>query len=338
MRQVVVTRHGPPKVLQLRDAPDPIPREGEVRIAVRAIGVNFSDILVRVNLYPGAPRPPCVVGYEVAGAIDAVGPGVTRRRVGERVMAFTDFGGYADSIVVPEALTFPTPPRLTDIEAAAVPVNYLTAIVALYRLANLEAGETVLVHGAAGGVGTAAVQLAGLRNAIVIGTASPHKHDAVRAQGAHHMLDYRTGDVVAKVRALTNNRGVDVVLDPLGGKSLRESYRLLAPLGRVIFFGASAAIPGAQRSLWRVASTFVRMPAFRPLSLLHDNRGVHGLHLGRLFGEIPKLVGLVEWLLAEIEAGRLHPLVAQTFALERAADAHQFMHDRANIGKIVLTP
>lgn len=338
MRQVVVTRHGPPAVLALREAPDPVPGANQVRIAVRAIGVNFSDILARVGLYPGAPKPPCVVGYEVAGVIDAVGPGVVERRVGDRAMAFTDFGGYADAVVVPESLSYPTPGRLSDVEAASVPVNYLTAIVSLYRLANLEAGETVLVHGAAGGVGTAAVQLARLRDAVVIGTASAHKHDAVRAHGAEHVIDYRMGNVGEQVRALTGGRGVDVVLDPLGGRSLRSSYRLLAPLGRLVFYGASEAIRGDRRRLWQVAAAFAQMQWFHPLSLLHDNRSVHGLHLGRLFGESAKLNRLMDQLLSEIDAGRLAPVVDRSFPLERAAEAHQFMHDRANVGKIVLTP
>lgn len=338
MKQVVVTRHGPPQVLELRDVAEPVPGEGEVRIAVRAIGVNFSDILARVNLYPGAPKPPCVVGYEVAGEVDAVGPGVRGRQPGDRVMAFTDFGGYAGKVVTPEQLTYATPGALGDVEAAAVPVNYLTAIAALYRLANLESGETVLVHGAAGGVGIAAVQLARLRDAIVIGTASPHKHDVVRAEGAQHVIDYRTGKVATDVRSLTGGRGVDVVLDPLGGKSLRDSYRLLAPLGRLVFYGASDAIPGSRRNLLQVARTFAQMPTFRPLSLLHDNRSVHGLHLGRLFGEFAKMNRLMTQVLAACEAGQLTPRVDRTFALERAAEAHQFLHDRRNIGKIILTP
>lgn len=324
--------------MRVREAPEPTPGPGEVRIAVRAAGVNFADILARVGLYPGAPKPPCVVGYEVAGVVDAVGPGTTRYRAGDRVIAFTDFGGYADAVVVPEARTFPVPARLSDVEAAAVPVTYLTAVVALYRLANLTAGETVLIHGAAGGVGTAAVQLARHRQATVIGTASPQKHEAVRALGADHMIDYRGGDVTARVLALTGNRGVDVVLDPLGGRSLRQSYRLLTPLGRLIVYGVSDAIPGARRRLWQVARSLVQMPTFRPVTLLHDNRGVHGLHLGRLFGEVPTLAPLMELVCRGIDAGQLQPIVARTFPLDRAADAHQFMHDRANIGKVVLTP
>lgn len=335
MRQVVVTRHGPPNVLQVRDVPIPIPGAGQVRIAVRAAGVNFSDLLARAGLYPGSPAPPCVVGYEVSGVVDAVGPNATTRRVGDRVIAFTNFGGYADAIVVDEALTFAAPPRLDDLEAAGVPVNYLTASIALSRLANLQAGETVLIHAAGGGAGTAAVQLARLRGATIIATASARKHETVRALGAHHVLDY--GDVMAKVGALTGNRGVDVVLDPFGGRSLRDSYRLLAPLGRLVVFGMFDALPGARRHLWRVARTFLQMPTFRPLALLHDNRSVLGLHMGRLFGEVPRLRPEMDAVLREIDTGTLRPVVAQSFPLDRAGDAHDFIHRRANIGKVVLT-
>ncbi len=163
-----------------------------------------------------APKPPCVVGYEVCGYIDAVGAGVASRRIGDRVFALTHFGGYADMVVVPApALSTSVPARSSDAAAAAVPVAYLTAIVALYRLAAIEPGETVLIHGAAGGVGIAAIQLARLRRgAVIIATASAAKHDAVRGFGADHVIDYRHADVVAEVRRLTNSRGVDVVLIP----------------------------------------------------------------------------------------------------------------------------
>src|SRR5947208_2881878 len=191
MRQVVITRYGAPDVLQLREAPDPVPGPGDVRIAVRAAGVNFADLLARVGLYPDAPKPPCVVGYEVAGVVDAVGAEVTTRRPGDRVMALTHFGGYSDTVVVPAAHTYPIPSRLSDVEAASVPVTYLTAIVALYVQAALQPGETVLIHGVAGGVGTAALQLAKLRRAVIIGTASSPKHEAVRGLGADHVIDSR---------------------------------------------------------------------------------------------------------------------------------------------------
>lgn len=337
MRQVVITRHGGPEVLEVREGADPTPREGEVRIAVRAAGVNFADVLARMGLYPDAPSPPVVVGYEVAGYIDATGPGVVNRHEGDRVFALTRFGGYSTSVVVPAAFTFPVPAGFSDAEAAAVPVNYVTAFLALYRMANVAAGETVLIHGAGGGVGIAATQLARLRRATIVGTASASKHEAIRSFGVDHAIDYRRADVAAEVLRLTGNRGADVILDPLGGKSFAVSYRLLAPLGRLVVYGVSNAAPGERRNWWHAARTMIQMPAFRPLSLMNQNRAVIGLNLGHLWSEQRQLGAAMELLLQEIGAGRLKPVVARTFPLERAADAHRFMQARSNIGKVVLT-
>jgi NADPH:quinone reductase-like Zn-dependent oxidoreductase len=337
VRQVVITRHGAPDVLQLREAPDPIPGPGEVRISVRATGVNFADILARLGLYPDAPPPPAVVGYEVAGHIDAVGPGVLDHHEGDRVIGLTHFGGYSTTVVLPSAFAYQAPSKLTDAEAAAVPVNYLTAMLALYRMANVTTGETVLIHGAGGGVGIAATQLARLRGAMIIGTASRTKHDAIRAFGVDHPIDYRRTDVAAEVRRLTNGRGADVILDSIGGKSFATSYRLLAPLGRLVIFGVSSIAPGLQRNWWRAALTIMQMPAFRPLSLMNRNRTIIGLNLGHLWGEAQKLSSAMEVLLQELEAGRFKPVIASTFPLERAADAHSYLQSRSNIGKVVLT-
>ena len=337
MRQAVITRAGPPEVIQIRDAPDAAPKAGEVRIAVRAAGVNFADVMARLGLYPDAPPLPAVVGYEVAGVIDAVGSGVSEFRAGDRVLALTRFGGYSTSVVVPVAQVFATPSSLTDLEAAAIPVNYLTAALALYKLANLSAGETVLVYGAGGGVGIAATQLAKRRQATVIGTASTAKIDAIRALGVDHAIDHRRQDVASEVRRITADRGVDVVLDPIGGRSFSISYRLLAPLGRMVIYGASSIASGERRSLWRVLRTMLLMPSFKPLSLMNANRAVMGLNLGHLWTEQDQLRGTMTMILDEAAAGRLRPVVAQTFPLERAGDAHRFLQSRANVGKVVLT-
>jgi len=337
MRQVVIRRHGAPEVLEVEETSDPVPGNGEVRVRVRAAGVNFADLLARLGLYPDAPKPPLVVGYEVAGYVDAVGAGVAHRRAGDRVVALTRFGGYADVVVVPAGLTFPLPSTLGEAEAAAIPVSYLTALTALYRMANVVAGETVLIHGAGGGVGIAATQLARLRRARIIGTASTGKHDALRSFGVDHIIDYRHVDVAAEVRRLTGGRGVDVVLDPLGGSSFDTSYRLLAPLGRLVMCGVSSVAPGRRRSWWRALRAVQSMPRFKPISLMNNNRGVFGLNLGHLWSEVRHLTTAMELVLQEIAAGRLHPVIARTFLLEHAAVAHRFLHDRANIGKVVLT-
>jgi NADPH:quinone reductase-like Zn-dependent oxidoreductase len=262
---------------------------------------------------------------------------VTAIAVGDRVVAITRFGGYSDTVVVPASQVFHFPDELSDSEAAAVPVNYLTAALALYRMAALAPGESVLVHNAGGGVGIAATQLARLRRATVIGTASAFKHAALRSFGVDHVIDYGHANVADEVHAITRGRGVDVILDPIGGRSFTDSYRLLAPLGRLIIFGLSAAAPGETRSVGRAFRAWMATPRFDPMSLINRNRGVFGLHVGHLWDERRQLAPLMEMLVSELRAGRLKPVVARTFPLDRAADAHRFIQSRSNIGKVVLT-
>src|SRR5713101_8021969 len=300
MRQVWIGRYGPPEVLELREAAMPRPADDQILIKVAACGVNFADILARLGLYPDAPKPPVVVGYEVSGVVDAIGSGVTSHRAGDRVVALTRFGGYADRVVVPEGFAFRVPDTLDFVDAAAIPVNYLTALIALYRMTNVTAGETVLIHGAGGGVGIAATQLARLRGARIIGTASASKHAVIREHGVEHAIDYRTANVLAEVRRLTNGRGADVVLDPIGGRSFADSYRMLAPLGRLVMYGASSIAPGERRSIWRALTTILQMPRFKPLSLMNRNRGVFGLNVGHLWDERRQLADAMMFLLGEV--------------------------------------
>jgi NADPH:quinone reductase-like Zn-dependent oxidoreductase len=337
MRQAVITRHGGPEVLQIREAPDPTPSAGQVRIRVRAAGINFADVLARLGLYPDAPTPPVVVGYEVAGQIDHVGSDVTGFAAGDRVVALTRFGGYSELVAVPASQCFHFPDDLSDAEAAAVPVTYLTAAIALYKMAALTSGETVLIHNAGGGVGIAAIQLARLRRTTIIATASAFKHSALRSFGVEHLIDYTAADVAEEVQEITRGRGVDVVLDPIGGRSFLDSYRMLAPLGRMVMFGLSAAAPGETRNLWKAFLAWKRNPRFDPMSLIHRNRGVFGLNVGHLWDERTQLQSIMEMLLSELRAGRLKPIVAKTFPLEKAGDAHRFIQARGNIGKVVLT-
>ena len=320
----------------MRESQDPVPGPGEIRVRVRAAGINFADILARIGLYPDAPKPPVVVGYEVAGVIDAVGPGVSVPHEGDRVVALTRFGGYSDCVVVPATQAYRFPDRLSDAEAASVPVTYLTAAIALYRMAAVTSGETVLVHNAGGALGIAATQLARLKRATVIGTASIAKHDALRSFGVELAIDYRHGSVEAEVKRFTRGRGVDVILDPIGGSSFGASYRMLAPLGRLGMLGISS-MSGERRSSLRVLQSWWAMKSFSPLSLINRNRGVFGLNVGHLWDERRQLQPLMDLLLSELSASRLEPIVAKTFPLERVADAHRYIHSRSNIGKVVLT-
>jgi NADPH:quinone reductase-like Zn-dependent oxidoreductase len=337
MRHIVIPRHGAPEVLEAREAPTPQPGPGDVSITVRAAGVNFADVMARMGVYPDAPPLPFAPGYEVSGRVDAIGAGVTSCAPGDRVVALTRFGGYSTHVVTPAVCVFPIHARLSDVEAAALPVNYLTAVLALYQIANVSEGETVLVHGAGGGVGTAAVQLARLRGAVVIGTSSASKHDAIRQLGASHTIDYRNANVFDEVRRITGGRGADVILDSIGGESFAASYRLLAPLGRLVMCGVSAIAPGERRRIWPIVRAMTRMPRFKPLSLMNRNRGVFGINLAHLWDEHGRLGDLMRRLLDDVDAGRLRMIVSRSFPLEEASAAHRFLQARANIGKIVLT-
>ncbi|TMQ02560.1 MAG: zinc-binding dehydrogenase [Deltaproteobacteria bacterium] len=243
MQQIWITKPGPPEVLQVRDAPDPTPGSGEVRIRVRAAGINFADLMARVGLYPDAPKVPCVVGYEVSGVIDAIGSGVTRFAVGDRVFGMPRFGGYTDTLVISEAQVFRMPDAMSFEEAAAMPVVYLTAHHMMLFTGNLRRGSRVLVHSAAGGVGLAAIDLARSRDCEIYGIAGAAKHDFLRQRGCQHPID-SAADYVAEVTRATGGKGVDLVLDPVGGKSWSQGYSLLAPVGRLVAFGLSAAASG----------------------------------------------------------------------------------------------
>jgi len=238
MRAVVITRTGGPDVLRVEERPDPPVGRGEIRIAVKASGINFADLMARSGLYPDAPSPPSVVGYEVAGEVESVGDGVEEFKPGDRVLAGTRFGGYAELVSVPTDQAYPLPKKLSFEQGAAVPVNYATAYAALVIMGGLREADRALIHAAAGGVGIAGTQIAKSVGAEVFGTASGSKHDAIREQGVDHPIDYRNQDFEAEVMRITAGEGVDVAIDAIGPSSFRKSYRALRTGGRLIMYGA----------------------------------------------------------------------------------------------------
>jgi synaptic vesicle membrane protein VAT-1 len=338
MRQIWISRAGGPEVLEVREAPDPLVKPGHVRVRVAYSGVNFADTTARLGLYPEAPPIPCVVGYEVAGTVDQVGEGMDGFKEGDRVFAFTRFGGYSDVVVVPRDFVYPVPADVALDKAAAVPVAYFTAWVMLVHHGNARPGDVVLVHAAAGGVGIAAIQICKLVGARVIGTASAGKHARLRELGVEHCIDYRSQDFAAEVRRLTEGRGVDIALDAVGGRSHRQSYDSLAPLGKLMMFGASAFSPGARRSIPAIVKAFLGMPRFRPFDLMRENRGVFGVHMGRLWDQGPRLARMVEDVTPHVASRALDPIIDHVFPFERAAEAHAVLHERKNFGKILLQP
>ena len=222
MRQIWISKAGPPEVLVVKEAPDPHPAAGEMRIRVEASGVNFADVMGRLGLYPDLPRIPVVPGYEVAGRVDAVGGGVDASWVGRDVFASTRFGGYADVVCAPQAQVFARPSNMFAQEGASIPVNYLTAWQLIVVMGGLKAGETVLIHSAGGGVGIAATQIAKHIGAKVIGTASAGKHEELRALGVDHLIDYRTEDFEQRARQITGGRIKNGSLSPADSQYLAQ--------------------------------------------------------------------------------------------------------------------
>jgi NADPH:quinone reductase-like Zn-dependent oxidoreductase len=343
MRAVVITKHGGPEVLQVQERPDPPVGPGEVRIAVKAAGINFADTLARTGLYPDAPKVPCVVGYEVAGEVESVGNGVESVKPGDRVLAGTRFNGQAELVTVRENLIYPLPEQLSFEEGAAFPVNYATAQAGLVVMGGLTQSERVLIHAAAGGVGISATQIAKRIGAEVFGTASAAKHDAIRAQGVDHAIDYRSQDFAKEVRRLTNGEGIDVAFDAVGPTSFRKDYQLLRPGGRLIMYGASEvqtgevrSVPTALRTLAK--SPFASMPWWKGLGVMNENKGVFGLNMLSWWDAEGSLDRMIEPLISGLQNGELKPIVAEAFPFDRAPDAHRYIAERRNIGKVVLVP
>jgi len=338
MRALVITENGGPEVLRIEQRADPEPRPGQVRVAVRAAGINFADLMARVGIYPDAPKPPSVIGYEIAGEVESLGDGVEGLAVGDRVIAGTRFGGYAELVAANAANVLPLPDGWSFEEGAALPVNYATAYAGLVRYGALREGERALIHAAAGGVGIAATQIAKLRGAEVFGTASAGKHDAIRAQGVDHPIDYRSQDFRREVRRITGQkRPLDLALDAVGGASFRKSFSLLRAGGRLVPFGASSAMKGESRDIRASLKMLATTPVFHPFQLMSSSRAVIGLNLLTLWDDRGSIDEYIEPLRAWAEAGQIRPVVAEAFPLERGADAHRYVGEGRNIGKVVLT-
>jgi NADPH2:quinone reductase len=323
MKAAQVTEFGETDVLEITEADEPEPREGQVRIEVKAAGINFADIMQRRGHYQGGPEPPYTPGMEVAGVIDAVGEGVNREE-GEAVVSLVNGGGYAEYAIADARGLLDVPGDLSFEEAAGFPVQWLTAHNCLHEWGGLEEGETVLIHAAAGGVGSAAVQLADEAGAEIIGTASTEEKLAMAEDlGLDHPVQYTEEDFVDRVNEITDGEGVDLVLDGIGGDTSDRSLDALTSFGRMVSFGAAAGEPGRPNTA----------------DLLFGNKKVIGYHLGRALNEKPmKVMGAVPELTQLLGDGTLEVQVGHTFDLEDAAEAHQFIEDRKSSGKVVLTP
>jgi NADPH:quinone reductase-like Zn-dependent oxidoreductase len=356
MKRVIVDHYGGPEVLRLVEEDAPRPGPGEVRVRVLAAGVSFTDAQLRAGTYLGVPKPPFTPGYELVGVVDELGPGCARLRAGDRVGALTVWGADAERVCVPEENAVEVPADLDPAEVVSLVFTYMTAYQLLHRAARVERGEAVLVHGAAGRVGTAVLELGALAGLRLYGTCSARDRAAVERLGAA-AIDYRAEDFLARARALPG-KGVDVVLDGLGGRMSLRSFRALRPGGRLVVYGHYATLARGRRSwrgwlewyaatagvaLWGLLPPRRRVVAYR-IQRLREGRQVLPMGSRR-----PLPVGggprHPAWfredfraLLALLRAGKVHPVVAERLPLSEARRAHELLERSASVGKLVLVP
>lgn len=344
MHTVVVRRYGPPDVLEWREVPDPKPEPGQVLIRVKAVGINFADLLARLGVYSGTPKPPFVPGLEIAGIIEEAGGRGQEAgsavpsafKAGDRVVALTRFNAYAERVAVNSEQAFPIPAAMLFEEAAAIPVNYLTAWQSMFEMGNLRRGDRILITSAAGGVGVAAVQLAKAKGLITFGTAGPAKQDFLRQMGVDHPIDYTRENFLDVVRRIAPE-GIEMALDAVGGKSFEQSYKCLGPMGRLVVYGFSTVVGGKGTiSYLHGAMEMWQTPRFKPLELIDKNIAVIGVHIGKLGHKSAVMKEQLDEIFSMYQNGQVKPVVGKTFALADAAAAHQYIHDRKNVGKVVL--
>lgn len=343
MQLISIAKPGSFDRLRLVDAADPRPKAGEVRVAVRAVGVNFADVVIRLGLYESAKKYvgwPITPGFEVSGEIAELGEGVTDLRVGERVFGVTRFGGYASQVCVPRHQLFPVPATLSHAEAATFPTVHLTAYYALREVLRTRPGQKVLVHSAAGGVGLAAMQIARADGLLPIGVVgASHKRDVALQYGAAHVVDKSTQALWPEVERLAPG-GLHYVLESNGAETLKQSYQHLRPTGRLVIYGFTSMLSrGSGRPNWfKLAREFLRIPRFHPLQMVDANKGVIAFNLSYLFEEQGMLTESMARMLGEIASGALKPLPVTEFPLADAAEAHKALQSGSTVGKLVLVP
>jgi NADPH2:quinone reductase len=357
VKRVVVDRYGGPEVLRLVEEDDPRPGPGEVRVRVLAAGVSFTDAQLRAGTYLGVPKPPFTPGYELVGVVDELGPGCSRLREGDRVGALTVWGAYAERVCVPEANAVEVPEDLDPGEVVSLVLTYMTAYQLVHRMAMAKSGEAVLVHGAAGRVGTAVLELGALAGLRLYGTASARDRAAVERLGAV-AIDYRNEDFLARLRDLPG-KGVDVALDGLGGALSLRSFRALRPAGRLVVFGHYSTLAHGRKSwrgwiewyaatatvaLWGLLSPRRRVLAYR-IQKLRDRHqwlpvggGPQALPVGGGPRDPDWFREDFHALLELLRADKIHPVVAERLPLSDARRAHELLERSAARGKLVLVP
>ena len=335
MKKVIYPKVGGVDSIEILDVEEPQASEGEVVVRIHRAGINFADLMMRQGLYGSNPDFPFTPGYEASGVIISLGKGVKGLELGDRVLAMTGFGGYSEKVSIPSSRVFKLPDSVTFDQAAAIPVTYGTAYHMLFHLGRISPGDSVLIHHAAGGVGTAVAQLCKVAGAsVVIGTASAPKKEFVESIGVK-FVDRETEDFVKICKEMTDGKGVHHAIDPVGGKNLMRSYKATRRGGKVYFFGASSAVKGDKRSIISAFRMWLNTPKFNPIKMMSSNKAIFGVHMG-LLDDNTIFEGHLSALSKMLEDNEIDPIIDSIWRFERVSEAQMHMHDRKNRGKILL--
>ncbi|XP_056404009.1 synaptic vesicle membrane protein VAT-1 homolog [Hyla sarda] len=338
-KSLVLSAHGGYDKVKLQTKKgQPKPKAGELLVRVRACGLNFSDLLARQGVCDRLPSMPVSLGMECAGIVEELGEDVTDRQVGDKVMVFCRYGLWQELVTVPASRTFIMPEGMSFEEGAAFLVNYITAYMIIFHFGNLRPKQSILIHMAAGGVGNAAIQLCKtVKDVTIFGTASASKHEALKESGVTHLIDYRTSDYVDEVRKISP-KGVDIVLDPLGGSDTCKGYNLLKPMGRLVIYGAANLLTGQKKNIMALAKSWWNQFSINAMQLIGANKAVCGYLLGRLDEETELLGEVVATLLDLYKQGQIKPKIDSVYPFEQVGDAMRQMQEKKNIGKVILVP
>lgn len=334
---IEITHHGRPEALKIREAAIGGLGDEEVLIQVKAIGLNFADIFERMGLYEAAPNPPFVPGFEVSGVIAEIGRNVKDFQAGQKVIGVTRFGAYTTFLKVDQKFVRHLPSNFSFAQGSGLPTTYLTAYHGLFNLGHLKEREKVLIHAAAGGVGTAALQLAKIFDAEIYATCgSDEKVEFLKSLNIPYIFNYRKQNFETEIVRL-NRGGIDLIMDSVGGTTLRQGYRLLNPMGRLIIFGLSSMMPTGKRANWlKLAYQYLCLPRFNPVKMIPENKTMAAFNLVYLFDYIESFNNAFGQILRWAEEGKVKPIIGKIFPFEQVTEAQNFLQGRNSIGKVIL--
>ncbi len=337
MKSIYLTKNGKAnEAFEIRESPMPEPKENEVRIKVEVFGLNFADVMARRGIYQDCPPLPCVLGYEVVGRIDVIGSKVKTLKQGDRVAAFTHFGGYSEYVVIDESGATIIPEDMPATFAASLITQYCTAYFACMKATTVFEGENVLVHAAAGGLGTAFVQLLTLRKAVIFGTcSSDEKVSYLKSIGVHHPINYKTADYRSEIKKILGNKRIDVIFDSLGGKYIRDGVKLLGPCGRIICLGGSELL-STSNPVIRIGK-MLQFGFYHPGLLMMASKAIIGVNMLKVAENKPEvLFTIMNELLALQKKGLIRPRAGKEYPVARLAEAHAALENRSTMGKVVI--